>query len=289
MLWPGEVVESAQSAGIQECWVEIDGGRMRYLHAGAGPPLILLHGLLGYSFSWRFVIPVLARFASVYALDMLGAGFSDRCPNLDCSFRGCALRLLKFADALGLSSFDLLGTSHGGAVSIMAAGLAPNRVRRLILVAPVNPWSMHGRGLAKFLSGRIVSTLFRRVVPRATAVHSRILQRLYGDIAKIRPGTLEGYSEPFKLPGTFEYALQILSTWNEDLRGLEKSLAHIADIPTLMIWGSLDRAVDPASAHTLCRYFRRCKLVEMEGIGHLPYEEAPEEFNRLVTDFLSSP
>ncbi|HZP17127.1 MAG TPA: alpha/beta hydrolase, partial [Terriglobales bacterium] len=266
--------------------------RLRYLKAGSGPPLILLHGLLGYSFSWRFVIPALAPHATVYAIDMLGAGFSDRCPGLDCSFRGCAERLLKFAQQMGLTSFDLMGTSHGGAVAMTAAAMSQDRtwpqVNRLILVDPVNPWSRHGRGLTKFLNGRIASILFRKLMPRATSVHGKVLRRLYGDVSKIRPGTLEGYSEPFALPGSFEYPLSIIKTWTEDLNALEAALPRIAHIPTLMIWGTLDRAVDPASAHTLCRYFHTCEVVEMEGVGHLPYEEAPEEFSEIVIRFLRS-
>ncbi len=260
---------------------------MRYLHAGSGPALVLVHGLLGYSFSWRFVIPALSPYATVYAIDMLGAGFSDRCPGVRCDFRASARRLLRFAETVGLGSFDLLGTSHGGAVAMTAASLS-NHVSRLVLVAPVNPWSLHGRQLAKFLSGRIVSLLFRKLAPHATTVHNRVLRRLYADVSKIRPGTLEGYAEPLKLPGSFEYGLEILSTWSDDLKKLEAALQQKVDIPTLMIWGSLDRAVDPASAHTLCRYFRNCHLVEMQGVGHLPYEEAPDEFNRILVDFLRS-
>ncbi len=276
---------------IEECFTNIDGARLRYLRAGSGPPLVLVHGLLGYSFSWRFVIPQLAESHTVYAIDMLGAGFSDRCPSLDCTFVGCARRLLTFTRQMGFESFDLLGTSHGGAVAMTAAALATDEaapaVTRLILVAPVNPWSLHGRSIAKFLTGRVVSILFRRVAPRASRVHNRVLRRLYGNPRKIRPGTLKGYSEPFKISGTFEYGLQILNTWTDDLATLEKNLPKISHIPTLMVWGTLDRAVDPASAHTLCRYFRTCELVQMKGIGHLPYEEAPEEFSKILLDFLS--
>ncbi len=65
----------APGEGIEECWMEIDGARMRYLRAGSGPPLILLHGLLGYSFSWRFTMPALAPYATIYAPDLLGSGF----------------------------------------------------------------------------------------------------------------------------------------------------------------------------------------------------------------------
>jgi len=103
------------SEGVEERWMEIDGARMRYLQTGSGPPLILLHGLLAYSFSWRYTMPALAPYATAFAPDLLGAGFSDRPKGLDHSMRGTALRVLRFADQLGLETFDLLGTSRGGA------------------------------------------------------------------------------------------------------------------------------------------------------------------------------
>src|ERR1700726_520755 len=121
------------SVGVEECWMEIDGARMRYLRAkspllakdainGAPQPaLILLHGLMGYSFSWRYTMPALAPYATVYAPDLMGAGFSDRPAGIDHSTRGTAKRLLRFIERLGISSFDLLGTSRGGAVAMMAA------------------------------------------------------------------------------------------------------------------------------------------------------------------------
>src|SRR5947209_8206597 len=91
----------ALGAGIEECWMEIDGARMRYLRAGSGPALILLHGLLGYSFSWRYTMPALAPYAAIYAPDMMGAGFSDRPSGLDHSLRGTARQLLRFVEGLG--------------------------------------------------------------------------------------------------------------------------------------------------------------------------------------------
>src|SRR5262249_46686566 len=134
---------------VQEMFLEIDGARMRYLQAGSGHPVEFIHGLLGYSFSWRFTLPAVAPFATAYAIDMLGAGFSDRPPDLDCSLRASAGRVLEFIRTLGLTSFDLVGTSHGGGVAMMVAArcteLTQPRLRRLVLVAPINPWSDHGR------------------------------------------------------------------------------------------------------------------------------------------------
>ena len=60
---------------IEERWSMIDGYRMRYLRSGSGPAVVLVHGLLGYSFSWRHALPVLSQSATVYAVDMLGTGF----------------------------------------------------------------------------------------------------------------------------------------------------------------------------------------------------------------------
>jgi len=276
-----------EAQAAEECRVTLDGARMRYLRGGSGPALVLLHGLLGYSFSWRLVMPALSAQSTVYAVDMLGTGFSERPRGLDCSLRASAERLLRFADEAGLSSFDLLGTSHGGAVALRAAILAPARVRRLILSAPVNPWSKRGRWLAPFLGCRPVSALFLALAPFMEIAHEVLLRRLYGDTRRIPPGTLEGYAAPLKIPGSFQYPLSVLRSWRRDLRELESELPRIAEMPTLLLWGSEDRAVDPASAQVLRRHFQRCQLRVFDSAGHLPYEEMPEQFNRAVSEFLA--
>ena len=273
---------------IEDHWITLDGARMRYLRSGSGPALLLLHGLLGYSFSWRYALPYLARQATVHAVDMLGTGFSDRPSDLDCRLRANAERLVRFLDAVGEDSCDLLGTSHGGAVAMMAAALAPERIRRLVLVAPVNPWSHLGKRMAAFLSAPAVAPLFLRIAPLLEPTHGYFLRRLYGDTRRIRPGTLEGYSAPFALPGAFESGLGILRTWAQDLEELRSALPRISHIPTLLLWGGVDAAVDPASAEPLRRQFENCRVLMFEGVGHLPYEEVPEEFNRAVAEFLAA-
>jgi pimeloyl-ACP methyl ester carboxylesterase len=284
---PSEVQAPRQnSTAVKECWLTLDGYRMRYLRAGSGPPLVLLHGLLGYSFSWRFALPALAETATVHALDMPGAGFSDRPAHTSGSFRAHAERVLRFLDAVGIGSCDLLGTSHGGAVAMVTASLAPRRVRTLILVAPVNPWSAHGRRLAPFLSSAPVSWLLLRLEPGLGIVHDVLLRRLYGDPQRIPAGTLAGYSAAFKIPGTLKYGLGAVGSWNRDLAELEAALPRIANIPTLLLWGTRDGAVSPDSAERLRQQFTQCHLEIFEGIGHLPYEEAAEPFNAAVLGFL---
>jgi pimeloyl-ACP methyl ester carboxylesterase len=282
----------ALSAGVEECWMEIDGARMRYLRAGSGPALILLHGLMGYSFSWRYTMPALAPFATVYAPDLMGAGFSDRPVGIDHSARGTARRLLRFIEGLGISSFDLLGTSRGGAVAMMAAaeclsGNSRLQLRRMVLVAPVNPYSAHGRRLAPFFGSAFGAALFRQFIVRTPFSYPYWHMRLYGDRSRIPPEALEGYKAPLAKPGLFEHGLSIARTWTQDLRELEATLPKLAGIPTLLIWGSRDPAVYASSAAPLQKFFPNSKLIIFQGIGHLPYEECPEEFNRALIEFLT--
>ena len=281
---------------VEEYWLDLAGGRMRYLKAGSGPPLILVHGLMGYAFSWRFTMPALAPYFTVYAIDNLGAGLSVAAEGMDCSMRATADRLLQFAEAMGIGEFDLLGTSHGGGVSIMAAALLAERqgrweglgLKRLILVAPVNPWSPHGKRLAPFLVTPVGSFVFRHTIERRRSLDYLWLRRLFGDGAKIPPDSLAGYRIPVEKNYGFRHAARILSTWTADLGELELTLPKIRDYPTLLVWGTLDRAVHYASAEPLRRNFRDARLVAFEGVGHLPYEEAPQEFAAALIEFLTA-
>jgi magnesium chelatase accessory protein len=109
---------------------------------------------------------------------------------------------------------------------------------------------------------------------------------MYGDATKITVETLDGYSRMMDLPGTVEYALEVVRSWNQDMRELQSRFHVLANLPTLLLWGSRDRAVAPESAYQMAAKLRNARLLVMNGIGHMPYEEAPETFNRLVLDFL---
>jgi pimeloyl-ACP methyl ester carboxylesterase len=275
---------------IEEHWVPVAGGRMRYLKAGSGRALILVHGLLAYSFSWRFTIPALSEYATAYAVDNLGAGFSPSVAGMDCTMGGTADRILKFADAVGLDEFDLLGTSHGGAVAMMTAALCTergdSRLRRLILVAPANPWSAHGRWLAPAIGSPLGRIVFRNTIARWRFLDYLWLRRMFGDGAKIPPDSLEGYRVPVYNNRGFEYGLRIVASWTADMNELEAVIPKIAHYPTLLMWGTRDRIVYPSSAEPLLRCFHHARLVTFKGVGHLPYEECPLEFNQALIDFL---
>jgi pimeloyl-ACP methyl ester carboxylesterase len=263
---------------------------MRYLKAGSGPPLILIHGLLGYSFSFRFVMPALAPHATVYAIDNLGFGLSTAKHGMDCGLRATSERVLQFAGALGIKDFDILGSSYGGAVAIMVAALAVDRsqpqVRRMILVGPVNPWSPHGRRLAPFVGSALGSVMFRNTVARWRGFDFIWLSRMFGDAKKIPPDSLDGYRIPILKNQVILHGSRVVKHWTADIDALEKALPKTRHFPTLLMWGTKDRAVDYRSAEALRKNFLDVRLVTFKGVGHLPYEEAPDEFNQALIDFL---
>ena len=276
--------------GAEECSVTLDGVRWRYWHAGSGPPLLLIHGFIGYSFSWRFNVEALSRHFSVYAIDLPGCGFSQRTQQTECSLAGDAEAVLRFMEHFDIEQADVVGSSRGGGLAILLAAQSVlrslNRVRQLVLVSPINPWSSNGRLLTRVLSTAAGGVYVVHIQPRLPIVGKRYFKALYGDPKRIVPGGLEGYAAGLEEPGSFEHLLRIVRSWHRDLNDIERLLPVISSVPTLLLWGSRDTAVYPSSIHQLQRYLKNSALVLLRGVGHLPYEEVPEEFNRIVCDFL---
>lgn len=292
-LFP-EVPSVAHIEGAEERQVTIDGVTWRYLFAGAGPPLLLIHGFLGFSWSWRFNIAPLAKHFSVYAPDLPGCGFSPRSADKECTLTGDAERMLAFMDHFGMKAADIVGSSRGGGLAILLAALTArqnrlHRIRRLVLVSPINPWSSYGRLRTRVLATSLGGLFVVHVQPHLPSFARRYFTALYGDAQRITPGTFEAYAAGLQPPGSFEHLLKILRSWRDDIAAIGDSLPAISQLPTLLLWGSRDRAVYPASAHELHRRLENSSLVMLDGAGHLPYEEVPEEFNRVLCDFLLPP
>ena len=260
---------------------------MRFFQAGTGRALVLLHGLLGYSFNFRRVIPILAKGHTVFAPDMPGAGYSDCRADLDCRLRSTALRLLQFLDRVGINEADFIASSYGGTAALMLASLAPRRVRRLVLVAPANPWSTIGRKRLRLLANPTIAWLFPTLARAARPIYSCFLRRMWGDRSRMTREILAGYVLPLARPGVFEHAVRMVRTWQADMRELASALKTLGERPVLLVWGSADGVVDPRSADSLAACFPNAQVEIIAGAGHLPYEEAPEEFCRIVEAFLA--
>jgi pimeloyl-ACP methyl ester carboxylesterase len=282
------MVATSLSSMVQELWSEAEGCPVRYLKCGSGPPLVLVHGLLGSSFCWRFNLQELGSARTVYALDLPGIGYSGRIHERECSLKTNAQRLLAFMQSCNIERADLLGSSHGGAIAMMAAILAPAKVHRLLLIAPVHPWMRERRLLIGLAASSTGGWLARMLAPHLGTLHGYFLRRMYGDPRRIAPGTLEGYSAPIRIPGTINHLLAILRCWEKDMQSLLPLLPQLRSIPALLLWGSLDAAVNPGSAGKLREIFENCRLEIIPGAGHLPFEEFPAEFNQRVCGFLEA-
>src|SRR5271165_2948685 len=285
------VPELARIPGAEECSVTIDGVTWRYWHAGSGPALLLIHGFLGYSFSWRFNVEPLSRHFSVYAMDLPGCGFSQRTQDPECTLANDTERILRFMDRLGIDEADIVGSSRGGGLAIVLGGLLAkqsmlHRIRRLVLVSAINPWSSNGQLLARVFATSLGGEFVMRVLPKLDIVLSRYFKRMYGDPKRISPGSIEGYGAGLNSLESFEHLLRIVRSWHADLALVEQSLPALSEFPTLLLWGARDKCVFPSSIHQLQSRLKNIALVLLRGVGHLPYEEVPGEFNRILCDFL---
>ena len=286
-----EVPEIAKVPGVEDCTAVINGIRWRYLHAGNGPALLLLHGFTAYSFSWRFVVQGLAQHYSVYAVDLPNCGFSQHSAALPSTLVSDAEHLLSFIDHFGIEQCDVLGTSRGGGLAIVFAGLLAergllHRIRKLVLSAPISPWMRFGLGRVRFLRTRAGRIYVVHLVPRFPFLLREFFIKLYANPAAIPPDSFAGYRAGLAPQGSFEHLWNIARSWMNDLKQIESALPLVESVPALLLWGNLDRAVAPDSMHELHRRWKNSAEYLMQPVGHMPYEEVPEEFNRIVLDFL---
>lgn len=286
-----EIPAIAVVDSVEECSAVINGMRWRYQRCGTGPALLLVHGFMAYSFSWRFVIRQLAQYYTVYAIDLPGTGFSGRSAALPCTLDSDAEHLLSLMDYLGIEQCDIVGTSRGGGATIGLCGLAAQRgqlrrIRRIILEAPINPWSRIELPRVRFLRTRLGRVYVVHLAPRFPIILKRFFTRLYFKPASIPPDSFEGYQAGLKSPGSYVHLWKIARSWIDDLKYIEQMVPLAESVPALILWGDHDRAVTPASAYELQRRWKNSALVMMKNTGHIPYEEAPGEFNRVVLDFL---
>ena len=269
---------------MEERWAVVSGGRMRYQVGGSGRPLILLHGIAASSFSFRLNCAELTRRFRVFVPDLINLvpvnGVSK-----DYSIPGNAQRVLEFLDQLGLQKADILGTSHGGAVIMELASFAPQRFQRMILVAPANPFAKRYHGTLRFYLSP-VGRIFVHLVPYMPGrAWDYGIGRMYADPREMVAGTGLGYARSLRPRGATTRILSSLATFVEDVERLRPKLQAIAQIPTLIIWGDRDPVVEMKSGFEL-QHQLRAEMVLMKNVGHMPYEERPEEFNRIVIEWL---
>ena len=102
-------------------------------------------------------------------------------------------------EELGIENADIVGSSRGGGLALSwrrspSRTNQLHRIRRLVLVSPINPWSSHGKVLTRLLATTLGGLYVVHVQPRLRIIAKRYFKALYGDPARIAPGTFEGYT-----------------------------------------------------------------------------------------------
>jgi pimeloyl-ACP methyl ester carboxylesterase len=270
--------------------IELDGLRLSYLEQGSAakgkPSIVLLHGLMGCADTFAPLLSKLSELHSkhhVIALDLPGAGQSERNDGIDASIASTAELIARFVDKLGLRKPMVVGHSHGGAVAMSVAARHPDLLHSMVLLAPAHPWFDEGDPLIRFylsLPGR----MFAYTMPWLPAWLQMFgLRRMAGPKSWDSPERLKPYRDNLRTPGTMAHLLRLLRTWQKDMAKLARNLnKRPLKAPALLIWGDSDRAVPVSSAAELREHLGHSELLVLPGIGHRPAEETPA----LVAEFL---
>jgi pimeloyl-ACP methyl ester carboxylesterase len=271
--------------------VSIHGHSVGYRRAGAGEPILLIHGLAGSSRTWDDVIPQLVEHYDVIAPDLLGHGESAK-PLGDYSLGAFASGVRDLLSVLDIPSVTVVGHSFGGGIAMQLAYQHPHLVDRLVLVG--------SGGL-----GREVSWLLRiltlpgaeylmpiwfpkPLVDSATDVGRQLGRR------NIRSPKLaemwRAYSSLAGAPNRTAFVRTmrgIIDPGGQMVNALDR-LYLAAHLPTLIIWGDQDGIIPVEHAYAAHEAIETSRLEILEGVGHFPHVESPEVFTDVLLDFMES-
>ena len=241
-------------------------GEFTYLEKGQGKPIILLHGLMGGVENFGDMVDFISNEFKVYGLDLK----LFETPYLKCSVKNKAEYLLKFMDQLKIESATLLGNSMGGHIGLVFTKLYPKRVDSLILTG----------------SSGLYESAFGNSFPRR------------GDYDYIKTKTEEVFYDPNI--ATKEIVDDVFASVNDRQKLVRTlSLAKSAirhnmakDLPkmntkTLIIWGKQDSVTPPNVAEDFNSLLPNSNLSWIDKCGHAPMMEHPNEFNKIMEDWLS--
>ena len=254
--------------------VLVFGQKIQYVEAGAGPTVILLHGLGGSAQAWQFNIGALAEKYHVVALDQIGFGKSDK-PFVNYRIRTYVDFLDQFCKQLKIERATLVGNSMGGWIAAMFTASFPDRVEKLVLVdaagyAPPKDFDMR--------------TLFN-LNPSTRAGMKLLISKVFYNKA-FQTDAFIDQSIAARLAAGDGYTINSIS--ESIIRGedLLDDIVKTIKRPTLIIWGRQDGLVPLAEGERFNKDIAGSKLIVIEECGHVPNAEKPGEFNAALLKFL---
>jgi pimeloyl-ACP methyl ester carboxylesterase len=255
--------------------VVADGVRVHVLSAGSGAPLLYLHGA-GDLGGWLPALGSLARTFRVVRPDHPGFNGSEDDPAAG-SIAALADRYVQVLDVLGLDRFDLVGSSLGGWLAAELALRVPERVGRLVLVDPAGlPPKVPGPDMFAAGPDELVVLTGGDEASLAAGRQRDAAVRADAALSERRRRNTETAARLAREPYMHD-------------PGLAPRLARLRTPPTLVVWGALDRLFPVATAARWVDLLPDARLHVVDGAGHLPFVDRPDEFVAVVRDFLTRP
>lgn len=256
---------------IEDGKVGLPDGRMHYVCAGEGPAVILMHNMTGSLRSWLGVLERLAAARTVYALDAMGQGDSDK-PGRDYLVADYARSVIAFMDAKGIKRATLVGNSGGAVTAVELAASYPGRVDRMVLVGcPCLETEEARREMIENSKRRYDANLCR--LPRT-------LEDMKNHYLRPDPEIQAKINEDAVKAGPWAWKCTVASFSYDIVPALKRIKA-----PTLVLFGEKDKL--RAHEGTLLGSIAGARLALVPDSAHLPHEENPAGFLEAVGPFLA--
>jgi pimeloyl-ACP methyl ester carboxylesterase len=253
--------------------------KLHYLEAGTGKPVILLHGLGGDSSRWEQNITALAADFHVFALDQIGFGQSDK-PMANYHVGMLSEFLVEFMNAVRLPKASLVGNSLGAAVAEYTAVHYPDRVDRLVASDAADYCLAQSPGGATLLTPHVL-----QIMNGVTRDETRELLHLIFHDGTLVTERMVDDNLVMRLRSAYAIGKIMESTGKRLGCNTEQDMSTIR-IPTLIVWGKYDQLMSPSDADRLERDIKGSRKTVVDNAGHFPQIERPDEFNRIVREFL---
>ena len=267
-------------------FVDIDGMSVHLRDEGPRDdpePLILLHGTGASLHTWDAWTEALKAHHRVIRVDLPGFGLTG--PSKDGNYQMPAYTHFMHAlmDALQIERAVLAGNSFGGDVSWQTAVAYPDKVSKLILVdAAGYATTATSVPIAfKLAQMPLLSSLLSSVLPRGVIESS--VRNVYADPSKVTPELVDRYYELALRAGNRK---AITERFAQNKPGQNESAIKQIKVPTLIIWGGLDRLIPPDNAEKFHRDIAASQLIIFDKLGHVGHEEDPAATVAAVQAFL---